>query len=57
MTTQQTWTWKQSPDLMARLVKAQNRNTHIDIMTFAGFCDSEAELQRHVESYEVKAVA
>lgn len=51
------WNWKQSPDLMARLTKAQNRNSHIDIMTFAGWCETEAALQAHVEYYEAKVAA
>lgn len=53
------WTWKQSPELMARLSKAQNApaNSHVDVMTFAGMCESEAELARHVEYYESRAVA
>jgi hypothetical protein len=53
-----TWTWKQSPELMARLAKAQNAiKAPIDIMTFAGFCESEAELARHVEYYEEQVAA
>lgn len=48
-----TYSWKQSPELMARLTKAQNGlKAPIDIMTFAGFFDSEDELQKHVEYYE-----
>lgn len=49
-----TWTWKSSPDLMARLSRAQNHpaNIHIDIMTCAGWCDDAADLLRHVERYE-----
>lgn len=45
--------WKQNPDLMDRLAAAQNRlRAPVDIMTFAGFCDSREELERHVERYE-----
>ena len=52
------WTWKQSPELMARLATAQNAlEAPIDITTFAGFCDSEDELRRHVEHYESRVVA
>jgi hypothetical protein len=49
-----TWTWKSSPDLMARLAHTQNHlaNINQDIMTFAGWCDSEAELLTHVKFYE-----
>lgn len=52
-----TWTWKQSPDLMARLASTQNHpaNVNQDIMTVAGWLDSEAELLRHVEGYERQA--
>lgn len=51
------WTWKDSPELMARLRKAQNApiNSHTDILTFAGFCGSAEALQRHVEYYEQRA--
>ena len=47
-------TWKSNPDLMARLVTAQNHPTNIrqDIVTFAGFCSSREELERHVQRYE-----
>jgi hypothetical protein len=49
------FSWKDAPDLMARLTKAQNElETPIDIVTFAGFCDSREELERHVERYEAK---
>ena len=49
-----TFSWKDAPDLMARLGKAQNAETNcnIDIMTFAGLCDSREELLAHVERYE-----
>ncbi len=48
------WSWKDDPELMARLTKAQNdpANRHADIMTFAGFCGSRAELLAHVKRYE-----
>lgn len=48
---------QQNPDLIARLVIAQNApaNVVIDIMTFAGLCDSRAELERHVIRYEILA--
>ena len=51
--------WKQNPDLMARLSAAQNapENCAIDIMTWAGFCDSREELEQHVLRYERKAKA
>jgi hypothetical protein len=53
-----TWTWKQSPELIARLTKAQNNlRTPIDIMTFAGWCETEAALQAHVEYYEAEVAA
>lgn len=50
-------TWKANPDLMARLTTAQNHPANItqDIMSFAGFCDSRAELMAHVVRYELKA--
>lgn len=50
------WTFLQAPDLMERLIAAQNamacRGGQIDIVTFAGFCDSREELERHVSRYE-----
>lgn len=50
------WTWKSSPELMARLAKAQNQpaNINVDIMTFAGLCNNENELRVHVERYEAR---
>jgi hypothetical protein len=44
-------------DLMARLVAAQNRPGNItrDVVTFAGFCDDRAELERHVITCEEAA--
>lgn len=53
------FSWTQAPDLMARLTTAQNHpaNTNIEIMTFAGMCDSRAELERHVVRYEEYAAA
>jgi hypothetical protein len=49
--------FRQHPDLMARLTKAQNHpgNLSRDVMTFAGFCDDRAELLRHVEACEASA--
>jgi len=49
--------WRDNPDLMARLNAAQNHpaNINIDIVTFAGMCDSRAELERHVVRYEAEA--
>ena len=51
------WSWRHSPELMARLTTAQDhpKNSNIDIMTFAGMCDSADELLRHVEWYEGRA--
>ena len=51
------FSWKQEPELMTRLGSAQNHpaNANIDIMTFAGMCESREELLRHVERYEAKA--
>ena len=53
------WTWKDAPELMARLSAAQNHpaNVNIDIQTFAGLCENAAELLRHVERYEAKAAS
>ncbi|MBN8918635.1 MAG: hypothetical protein J0I31_23865 [Rhizobiales bacterium] len=51
--------WRQCSDLMVRLTSAQNHpaNTSIDIMTFAGMCDTREDLERHVERYERAAAA
>jgi exoribonuclease II len=46
------FSWRDATDLMARLEKAQNRYACVDIMTFAGFCESREELERHVARYE-----
>lgn len=48
------WSWRDAPELMARLQRAQNAPKHafIDIMTIVGFMRSEAELVAHVERYE-----
>lgn len=43
----------QAPDLMERLISAQNHlRAPIDIVTFAGFCDSREELETHIRHYE-----
>jgi hypothetical protein len=47
------WSWKNSPELMNRLIAAQNRNTSRDIVSFAGFCESEDELRAYVERHEI----
>jgi hypothetical protein len=52
-----TWTWKDSPELMRRLAEAQMDHDNQDILTFAGFCTSAAELLRHVERYERKGAS
>lgn len=47
------FSWTQAPDLIARLTTAQNvLLTPIDIMTFAHWCSSRDELERHVLRYE-----
>lgn len=52
------FTWKDAPDLMDRLTTAQNHlRTQIDIVTFAGFCDSREELEAHVVRYEAAVEA
>lgn len=54
-----TFSWKDEPELMARLIEAQNHpaNLMIDIMTFAGFCASRDMLNTHVIRYEQKVAA
>lgn len=45
--------WRANPDLMDRLIAAQNHLiVPVDIVTFAGMCDSREELERHVVRYE-----
>ena len=58
-TTTTAWSWKQEPELMARLGAVQNHPANInqDIMTFAGMVSSRAELERHVLHYEGRAAA
>lgn len=48
------FTWKDAPDLMARLSAAQNCIDTQDIMTFAGFFSSREELERHVVVNEAR---
>lgn len=49
--------WKQAPDLMAALASVQNhpRFENVDVMTFAGMCDTVEELARHVIACENRA--
>jgi hypothetical protein len=51
---QKTFSWRDAPDLMDRLIRAQNHpsNSTTDILTIAGLFDSRAELLRHVEFCE-----
>ncbi len=53
-TTTAAYSWKNEPELMDRLTKAQNRtrNENQDIMTYAGWCGSTEALRAHVEYYE-----
>ncbi len=53
-TTTAAYSWKNEPELMERLAKAQNRtkNQCIDIMTYAGWAGSTEALRAHVEHYE-----
>lgn len=54
----QAFDWRQAPDLMARLTTAQNSiKAPIDIMTFAGFCESREQLEAHVVHYEARAIS
>jgi hypothetical protein len=57
--TQTSFSWKDAPDLMARLNAAQNspKNWNADITTFAGMCDSRQQLENHVAYYEAKAAS
>lgn len=49
------FSWRDAPDLMARLTAAQNQLTApIDIVSFAGLCGSREELEAHVLRYEPK---
>lgn len=49
---------KDATGLMADLARAQNHpaNSMIDIMTFAGFCNSREELESHLTYYETRAL-
>jgi hypothetical protein len=51
------FSWKDAPDLMDALAIAQNHpaNSMIDIMTFAGLCNSRDELELHLARYEIHA--
>lgn len=48
------FSWKDAPDLMDALARTQNApcNSNIDIMTYAGFCNSRAQLEQHLIRYE-----
>lgn len=52
-----TYSWRDNMDLIARLTAAQNSVAleNVDVMTFAGMCDSRAELERHVVFCEIRA--
>jgi hypothetical protein len=47
------WSWKAEPELMARLIAAQNKNDHQDILTIVGFFESREQLEAHVVRNEV----
>jgi hypothetical protein len=51
------FSWRDVPDLMDRLTTAQNHAAfaHQDILTFAGFMDNRAGLERHVVKCEARA--
>ncbi len=51
------WSWRQAPELMARLREAQNHpaNVHQDVMTIVGFFSSTQELEQHVLRCERQA--
>ena len=53
-----TFSWRQAPDLMARLTAAQNAPANLtqDVMTFAGFCGTREALERHVIACEQRAL-
>jgi len=52
-----TWTWKDAPELIDALVRAQNHPANIgqDHMSFAGMCSSHDELELHVARLEIRA--
>ncbi len=52
-------TWKQNPELMTRLNAAQNHpaNWNVDITTYAGYCQTREQLERHVAHYEERVAA
>ena len=54
-----TFSWKNEPELMARLTTAQNHpaNVNQDIMTYAGWCGSCEALEAHVIRYEEYAAS
>jgi hypothetical protein len=47
------WSWKAEPELMARLIAAQNKNDHQDILTIMGFFSTREQLEAHVVRNEV----
>lgn len=51
------YSWRDNPDLMARLTTAQNSPAlaHQDVMTFAGWAGSREALEKHVLACEERA--
>jgi hypothetical protein len=52
-----TFSWKDEPELMADLLRAQNHPANIgqDHMSFAGMCSSRDELEMHIARLEIRA--
>jgi hypothetical protein len=48
------FSWRDAPDLMARLTRCQNQIDNQDILTFAGFFTDREQLERHVVHYETR---
>jgi hypothetical protein len=52
------FSYRDEPELLARLIRAQNAlERPVDILTYAGWCETAAALRAHVERYEAVVTA
>jgi hypothetical protein len=50
------FSWRDEPEMIDRLTRAQNGiRANVDVMTFAGLCESREQLEAHVIACEEKA--
>jgi hypothetical protein len=52
------FSYRNEPELLARLIRAQNSlERPVDIVTYAGWCETADALRAHVERYEAIVAA